>query len=76
EETIDLVLDIMRRHHVRANRTHQAWMLKELREVVLAKPNKVGELLESDFDMANNLLTQQGIPTTKQSYREFYPNAK
>ena len=76
EETIDLVLDIMRRHHVRANRPHQAWMLKELREVVLAKPNKVGELLESDFDMANNLLTQQGIPTTKQSYREFYPNAK
>jgi len=76
EETIDLVLDIMRRHYIRANRPHQAWMLKEMSDVVLAKPNRVGELHITDFDMAKNLLSQQGIPVSKQSYQEFYPNAK
>jgi NitT/TauT family transport system substrate-binding protein len=76
EETIDLVLDIMRRHHIRANRPHQAWMLKEIREVILAKPDKMGVLAEDDFDVTKSLLIRQGLPYSKQSYREFYPDAK
>lgn len=76
EETIDLVLDIMKRHHIRANRPHQAWMLKEIREVVLAKPNKMGILAEEDFEITKSLLEAQGLPVSKQFYRDFYPDAK
>ncbi len=76
EETIDMVLDIMKRHHIRANRPHQEWMLKEIREVILAKPNKMGILTEEDFEITKSLLESQGLPVSKQFYREFYPNAK
>ncbi|MDY0152316.1 MAG: ABC transporter substrate-binding protein [Candidatus Cloacimonas sp.] len=73
EETVDVVLDIMRRHHIRANRAHQAWMLSEMRDVLLAHSEGIGHLQESDFNTAKNLLKQQGLPFTKQTYREFYP---
>ena len=76
DETIDMVLDIMKRHHIRANRPHQDWMLKEFREVVLAKPDKLGILSEVDFEITKSLLERQGIPASKQMYRDFFINAK
>ena len=76
EETLDTVLDIMRRHHIKANRPHQAWMLKELKDVILAKPGIIGVLQEPDYVAAQNLLIRQNIPTTNQEYRSFYPNAQ
>lgn len=76
EETIDMVLDIMKRHHIRANRPHQAWMLKEIREVILSKPDKLGVLSEIDFEITKSLLERQGIPASKQLYRDFFINAK
>lgn len=76
EETLDTVLDIMRRHHIRANRAHQAWMLREMREVILAYPEGIGELRESDFTAARNLLLQQQLPATQQKYQEFYPRGR
>lgn len=74
EETLTTVLDIMKRHHIKANRPHQAWMLKEFKDIVLAKPGVIGVLQEPDFDAALNLLKRQGIVTTGQEYRNFYPN--
>jgi NitT/TauT family transport system substrate-binding protein len=76
EETIDLVLDIMKRHFISANRSHQTWMLNEMREVVLTRPSMIGILQESDFNFAIELLKQQGLPVSGQSYKEFYPNAR
>ncbi len=76
EETIDTVLDIMRRHHIPANRPHQAWMLQEMRNVIMARPNEIGVLRSSDFQAVKDLLSNQGNPVTKQSYESFYPYGK
>jgi len=75
EETIDVVLDIMRRHHIPANKPHQAWMLNEMRDVVLHKSKKLGVLREDDFNQARELLITQGDPVSKQKFISFYPNA-
>ena len=76
EETLDVVLDIMRRHHIRANRPHQAWMLNEMRDVILMHPQGIGVLENSDFIKARELLSQQKVPVSKQEYQDFYPHAQ
>jgi len=76
EETIDTVLDIMRRHHIPANRPHQEWMLQEMRNVIMARPNEIGVLRRSDFQAVKDLLISQGNPVTQQSYESFYPYGK
>ncbi len=76
QETIDTVLNIMRRHHVPANRPHQEWMLKEMRNVIMARPNEIGVLRKSDFEAVKKLLTEQDNPVTLQSYERFYPYGK
>jgi NitT/TauT family transport system substrate-binding protein len=75
EETIDVVLDIMRRHHIPANKPHQAWMLKEMRDVVFHKSKKLGVLREDDFNQARELLKTQGDPVGQQKFISFYSNA-
>lgn len=76
QETIDTVLSIMRRHHIPANRPHQEWMLKEMRNVIMARPNEIGVLRRSDFEAVKKLLTEQDNPVTAQSYESFYPYGK
>jgi len=75
EETVDDVLAIMQEHRIAANRSHQAWMLKVMREVILAHPKEIGKLRESDFNQVIDLLRKQSRPYTKQTYREFCPHA-
>lgn len=75
EETVDIVLSIMQEHHIAANRTHQAWMLKVMRDVILAHPQEIGKLRESDFNQVIDLLKKQSRPFTKQTYKEFCPHA-
>lgn len=76
EETIETVLNIMRRHHIPANKPHQAWMLQEMRNVFMARPSEIGILRKSDFELVKNLLIHQDNPVTPQSYESFYPNAR
>ena len=75
EETVDTVLDIMQTNKIPANRTHQAWMLKVMREVIMANPHSIGILREDDFNEVLQLLKQQGRPYTNRSFREFAPHA-
>ncbi len=75
EETVDTVMDIMQRNRIPANRTHQAWMLKVMREVIMANPQSIGVLQESDFNKVIDLLKQQERPYTARSYKEFVPHA-
>jgi len=74
EETIEVVLDIMRRHHIPANKPHQAWMLNEMRDVVMHKSKKIGVLHEMDFNQTRDLLRNQGDPVSKQGFKSFYAN--
>lgn len=76
EETVDTVLEIMKTNKIPANRTHQAWMLKVMSEVIMANPHSLGVLREEDFNKVLALLKQQGKPYTDRSFREFAPHAK
>lgn len=75
EEALEIVLDIMRRDHIPANRPHQRWMLQEMRDIVLAKPGVVGKLQKDSFDQAQALLLENGQLTTPIEYKRFVPNA-
>lgn len=76
EETLETVLNIMRRHHIPANKPHQAWMLQEMRNVFMARPSEIGILRKTDFELVKNLLIEQNNPVTPQSYESFYPNGR
>ena len=75
EEAINIVLDIMRRDHLPANRAHQQWMLDKMREVILAKEGVVGTLQRSSFEEAQNLMLENGLLKTTTPYERFAPNA-
>jgi NitT/TauT family transport system substrate-binding protein len=75
EETLDLVLKRMQDDNIRANRTHQGWMLEQMKEVVMPSTDEMGILKKQDYQNALQLMTEfydfpRNIP-----YEEFYPNA-
>lgn len=74
EETIDIVLDVMRKEHVATNKSHQTWMLEKI--LLLIEPEKkgiqIGELAESDFNNTQNILYDGGYIKKKFEFNEFY----
>lgn len=75
DETLEVVMDIMRRDFIPATVNHQAWMLKTLADVILAKPASIGVLEKQDFEFAQGLLFKNNILQRKLDYKIFYPNA-
>jgi len=75
EEALDIVMDIMRRSHIPANRPHQRWMLNVQRDVILARPEMVGKLEESVFNTAKGMLIDHAGMKVPVSFREFVANA-
>ncbi len=47
EETVDTVMDEMKKQHIPANRSHQTWMLARMRDLIM---NKTGLPLSSELD--------------------------
>ena len=74
QETLDVVIRLMRRDHIAANLSHQAWMLDKMKELILAKPDQLGQLTQEDFDFAQNLLFKHGLLSQKIPYRQFFPH--
>ncbi|MDP2173879.1 MAG: ABC transporter substrate-binding protein, partial [Candidatus Cloacimonadaceae bacterium] len=75
DETLDVVLDIMRRNFIPANIPHQAWMLKTWADLILAKPTSIGVLEKRDFEFAQGLLLKNKVIPRKLDYERFYPHA-
>ena len=75
EETIEEVLRIMKEAQIRANVTHQSWMLQNIKDVVMEKPDNLGVLTEMDFNNAQDVLHKMGILDRNIGYQEFYPSA-
>ena len=75
QETVDEVLSIMQRAKVRANRSHQIWMLDTMKDIMMARPDQLGRLNEDDFNNALALMQRVGKIKRKISYQEFYPHA-
>lgn len=74
-EAVNLVLEMMQQQKMRANKTHQFWMLTEMKNIVLAKPQSTGKLHPDDFAKAKKLLRDNKLITRDISYQEFCPNA-
>ncbi len=73
EETVDVVLKRMREQNIAANRAHQSWMLNRIKDVFTAegKQFKKGELLQSDFDRAVQVLLDTEKITVVPKFNEF-----
>lgn len=74
EETLDIVLEEMKKNHVPTNKAHQAWMLDKMLLMIDpgSKNVKKGELAESDFIKAQNMLFEAGNIKTRTEFKEFY----
>jgi NitT/TauT family transport system substrate-binding protein len=74
EETVDVILEIMKDQKVRANRAHQTWMLARMRDIILvgkqSRPTTV--LSPVDFDSTKIELLRTGVITTNIPYNDFY----
>ena len=71
---IEVVIKRMQQAHVPTNRVHQQWMLNKVLEMINSK-NKVvekGELLESDYRKATDILSKQDKPGRKYIFTDFY----
>ncbi|MDD3535950.1 MAG: ABC transporter substrate-binding protein [Candidatus Cloacimonetes bacterium] len=75
DETLDEIISIMQDAKIKVNRSHQIWMLKEMKKVVLANPALMGKLDVNDFDKANHLLKRTKTIGHDVKYEEFYPSA-
>jgi NitT/TauT family transport system substrate-binding protein len=74
EETLQVVLDLMKKEHVPTNLAHQSWMLDKVFELIEPgqKNVKKGELAESDFNKTQNILLEGGYIKDRIPFNEFY----
>jgi NitT/TauT family transport system substrate-binding protein len=71
---IDITLKRMKELHLPANRAHQEWMLNKTLELFSPGNKSVarGELLETDFRKAADILNKMNRTDTKYSFTDFY----
>jgi NitT/TauT family transport system substrate-binding protein len=74
EYAIEVVIKRMQQAHVPANRVHQKWMLNKVLGMIIPNNKGVerGELLESDFRKAADILSKQDKTRTKYLFTDFY----
>jgi len=72
--TIDVVLKRMQQAHVPANKVHQEWMLNKVLELIRPgnKGVKMGELKETDFLKAVDILYSRNKVKPKYTFTDFY----
>lgn len=76
DETLGVLMDILRENHIPANRPHQKWMLEKMRELILANPEHLGRLDRKDFDAAVKLLSMRNNNLRAPLYERFHPIAQ
>jgi len=74
QETLDVVLNLMKEEHIPTNLAHQKWMLDKMLELIEpgTKNVKKGELSESDFHKTQSILIEEGYIEKKINLTEFY----
>lgn len=78
EETIDIMLRIMKESNIRANKAHQTWMLDRMKDLILAKGQKQLDtiLKESDFIRTQEILRFTGSKQLELKYQDFYKGSQ
>lgn len=75
EETLEVVLEIMQNAKLRANKSHQEWMLEKMKDMVMVNTPKAGILSRTDFANAISILKEFENYKRDLKYEEFYPDA-
>jgi NitT/TauT family transport system substrate-binding protein len=77
QETLDIVLALMKKEFIPTNIAHQRWMLDKVLEQMEPGTKNVmkGELAEPDFHKTQNLLIEGGYLKEKIGFGEFYKPA-
>jgi NitT/TauT family transport system substrate-binding protein len=82
DEALNIVLKYMSAAKIPANKIHQEWMLKRMKDLIFPKDNKVpiGTLLQSDFLRVAREMKENGfikeIPNFESFYRKCSTNAE
>lgn len=73
EETLEIVLDIMRKEYAPTNKAHQSWMLDRMLELVEPGEKTVekGRLSLTDFEAAKKCLIDYGQPIEHVTFDSF-----
>ncbi len=73
EETVDVVMNIMDKAHVPANRPHQKWMLETMENLFepLADSGKFGELNEASYYNVATVLKKMGLIDNIPDFNDF-----
>jgi NitT/TauT family transport system substrate-binding protein len=74
DETLKIVLDLMKQEHIATNIAHQSWMLERILELIEPGTKNVnkGELSESDFHKTQSILLEDDNYNKKIPFSEFY----
>lgn len=82
EETLDIVMDYVRRGHVPTNRAHMKWMLGKMLVSIFPGPGdkwRFGVLAQESYEKSVKLLIEQKLinsaPTFNEFHREVLKNA-
>lgn len=74
DETIDVVLRIMKKANIQTNKSHQTWMLNKVLEMLEVgdKNVNVGELAETDFYKTQSILIDGGYMQKRIAFTDFH----
>lgn len=76
EEALDVVIRYRREASIRANRTHQRWMLSRMKDLIMPVLGQGddGRLKRSDFDAVSTFLLESGLIDEVPSFGDFTGN--
>lgn len=74
DETLEIVLTLMKKEHIATNFAHQSWMLDKILDLIEpgTKNATKGQLTEFDFHKTQNLLFEGKYISKKFQFNEFY----
>jgi NitT/TauT family transport system substrate-binding protein len=74
DETIDVVLGIMKKSNIQTNKSHQTWMLNKVLEMLEVgdKNVRIGELAETDFYKTQSILIDGGYMQKRFGFSDFH----
>lgn len=74
EETVDIILSIMKKANIRANRAHQMWMLNRMQNIIMGEDqlHLDTQLDPDDFQRTKEALLSTGVIENDISYDAFH----
>ncbi len=74
EETLEIVLNLMRKEHIPTNLAHQSWMLDCVLELIEpgTKNIKMGEMFEPDYHKIQKILIEGNYMSKEIPFHQFY----